>query len=69
MLPGVLSSRVSSVLGAFSVESGVVSFSNLLFIYSIIKTTLLQNTAAISQLPCSAHNLKKNRILTQERNF
>lgn len=32
MLPGALSSRVSSVLGAFSVESGVVSFSNHLFI-------------------------------------
>lgn len=70
MLPGVLSFPVSYVLGTFSAKSGVL-FSSLRFIffYPIIKTTLLQNTTAIPQLPCSADNLCKHSVFFKREIF
>lgn len=39
------------------------------FFYPIIKTTLLQNTTAIPQLPCSADNLCKHSVFFKREIF
>lgn len=41
----------------------------LFFFYPIIKTTLLQNTTAIPQLPCSADNLCKHSVFFKREIF
>lgn len=47
----------------------VVSVFFFFFFYPIIKTTLLQNTTAIPQLPCSADNLCKHSVFFKREIF